>query len=50
MYDLTPRRRISLILVKLGPAHCLNIDVPPSGIGPPVPHFLLVRYRQASQG
>ena len=21
MYDLTPRRRISLILVKLGPAH-----------------------------
>jgi len=22
MYDLPPRRRISLILVKLGPAHC----------------------------
>jgi len=24
MYDLPPRRRISLILVKLGPAHALD--------------------------
>jgi len=30
MYDLPPRRRISLILVKLGPAHThpLNRKVP----------------------
>jgi len=26
MYDLPPRRRISLILVKLGPAHAHTLD------------------------
>jgi len=37
MYDLPPRRRISLILVKLGPAHALGTGLKGegSGLGPP---------------